>query len=265
MVLGIKMQLICPSCGEPIKAEKINVQDRIAVCSACDNVFQFELPEKKAKRRKVHQPDKLILIEDDHILHMAYRTNFRLDANEAFLTSIFGTLFLAAMAVISSSELASGESTFIIPIMFAMISAVLAYRVGLVTYNKTHITMDDQWIRATRKPLPSLFNADVEVSLSDVTAITCDETPISKKEGYDTPRFNVWAERVDGSRRVIVTDVIENYGMFIAQRLNEHLNSLEDAEMDVNTSRLIETQQDDDIDDYQVDDLLTQTSNKNHK
>lgn len=61
--------------------------------------------------------------------------------------------------------------------------------------------------------------------------IKYEETAISKKEGYDTPRYRVWAETEDGSRRVIVHDVTEEYVVFIAQRLEERLHT--DADIDV--------------------------------
>ncbi|HKI68717.1 MAG TPA: hypothetical protein VKA67_03955, partial [Verrucomicrobiae bacterium] len=99
----------------------------------------------------------------------------------------------------------------------------LYYGLALRVYNRTHIDVDDERIRVTRRPLPRLLLEPTVVGLERVRAIRYAETAVSKKEGYDTPRYNVWAETVDGSRRLIVQDVLEDYAVFIAQELNERL------------------------------------------
>ena len=77
--------------------------------------------------------------------------------------------------------------------------------------------------RITRKPIPNPLNQGHEVPLAGVTAIKYEETAISKKEAYDTPRYRVLAETEDGSHRTIVNDVTEDYAVFIAQCLEERL------------------------------------------
>ena len=91
--------------------------------------------------------------------------------------------------------------------------------------------MDEDTIKITRKPIPNPLNQGYEVPLAGVTAIKYEETAISKKEAFDTPRYHVWAETIDGNRRTIVNDVTEDYAVFIAQRLEERLQM--DDERDV--------------------------------
>jgi hypothetical protein len=221
------MQVNCPNCGEKVTAENINIQKMTAVCAACDTVFSFELPETKAKRRKVKQPVRLAL-RDSETLRMEFRTNFRLDRNEAFFSSLIGG---SSMGFIALLLIASGEAPFLVTFGFALVAAVLFYWLALIVVNKTHLEMDEDAIRVTRKPLPNLLNPGYEVPLAGVTAIKYEETAASKKEAYDTPRYRVWAETADGSRRTIVSDVIEEYAVFIAQRLEERLHT--DANLDV--------------------------------
>lgn len=229
------MQVNCPNCGEKVTAENINIQKMTAVCAACDTVFPFDLsvPEAKAKRRKVKQPLKLMLREDD-TLHMEFWTNFRLDQSEAFLSGIFGiiSLFISLLIMMSSSD-----APFILPLSFLLAAVGLFYWMALTVVNKTHIVMDEDSISVTRKPLPNPLVQAHKVLLAGVTAIKYEETPISKKEGFDTPRFRVWAEMADGSRRIIVTDMIEEYAVFITQRLEERLYAT-DTEADRDVSRL---------------------------
>lgn len=224
------MQLSCPNCGETIAAENINIQQMAAVCAACNTVFAFDLPDVKAKRRKVKRPKYLNLQEDD-TLHMAFRTNFRLDRHEEFILSVMGSLFLTFMTAIMINEYLVDDISILFPVMFGLGALALYYRLALAVYNKTHIEMDDETIHVSRRPLPGLFNSAHEIDLSGVVAIRCEETPKSTKEGYDTPRYNVWAEMTGGNRKIIIGDLIDDYAFYVAQLLNERLDS--DADTDI--------------------------------
>ncbi len=223
------MQVTCPNCGAKVTADHINIQKMTAVCAACDTVFPFDLPEAKAKakRRKVKQPAQLILRDAD-TLEMAFSTNFRLDRNGEFLASAMGSL---AFLLISLLLFNDGDSPFILTGAFLAVALTLFYVVALTILNKTHIKMDEDTITVKRRPLPNPLNQGHEVSLAGVTAIKYEETALSKKEAYDTPRYQVFAETEDGSRRNIVNDVTEDYAVFIAQHLQERFQM--EADLDV--------------------------------
>ncbi len=242
------MQVNCPNCGEKVTADYINIQKMTAVCPACDTVFSFDVPEtQKAKRRKVKQPTNLMLNDDD-ALHMAFWTNFRLDKNEAFLSSAILSFSMGFIALL----LIASHAPLLVTLGFILIALGAIYRAALTVANKTHIEMDDDTIKVTRKPLPNPFNQGHDVSLAGVTALKYEETALSKKEAFDTPRYVVWAETTDGTRRVIVNDVTEDYAVFIAQRLEERLMDTLDVEPDV--SRLEDDTTDEQVDFPQVTD-----------
>lgn len=228
-------QLNCPNCGATVPAENINIQALMAVCSQCDTVFRFDTAVEvatKAKRRKVHKPQHLQFHDGDP-LTMAFRTNFRLDQDQDVMSALVIGLVLSLTSVMMmGGSLADGE---LVPFLFAL--GFLAgggagfYRLATRVYNKTHISMDERGITVERAPLATLRQAET-ISLYEVTAIKCEETEISQLEGYDTPRYRVYAERADGSQRLIVTDMIEDYGYFIAQRLQARLDELNDVAID---------------------------------
>ncbi|HBJ87346.1 MAG TPA: hypothetical protein DDZ88_26515 [Verrucomicrobiales bacterium] len=199
-----------------------------AVCAVCDTVFPFEVAEAKAKRRKVKPPAKLTQ-RDGETLQLEFWTNFRLDRSEAFLFSMIGGVMMLITSLLMGARGGSG----IVPVVFLLIASALFYWAALMVFNKTHIEMDEDVIRVTRQPLPSPIRQGCDVSLAGVAAIKCEETAISSKEAYDTPRYRVWAETAGGSRRTIVNDVIEEYAVYIAQRLGERLHM--DAELDVSS------------------------------
>lgn len=229
------MQLTCPNCGEHVPSDKVNIQKMVAVCPACDTVFAFEPPQEKAKRRKVKQPPQIIATESVDDVGLAFRTNFRLDQSEAFLSgvllSICATVITLSWVIRAQSDDAPGLWLLVLS---ALVSLLTYYRLALLAFNKTHIEMNDERITVSRRPLPSPFNHIQNIGLADVVAVRCEETPVSKEKGFDTPRYHVWAETVDGRRKLIVSDVTEDYGLFIAQYLNEHLES----DTDVDVSRL---------------------------
>jgi hypothetical protein len=234
------MQLVCPNCGEPIPASHINIQKLAAVCPACNTVFSFE-PEPaqaKLKRQKVKQPLHLELLDEADTLHMAFRTNFRLDKDASFLSNAVLSLLFTFITFITVNIYLVGQVSLLIPIIFGLVAVSFYYFLALIAYNQTHIEMNDETIRVYRKPLASVFSRVHEVSLAGVVAIRCEETAISKKEAYDTPRYAVWAEMADGRQKRIVNDVIEDYGYFIAQHLHERLHT--GAEL--NVSRLEEVE-----------------------
>ncbi len=217
------MQLTCPHCGEPIPSENINIQRLAAVCPACNTVFQFDPAESKIKRRKIKQPQPITTDENDGHLNIAFRTNFRLDKSEAFVGSALGGVVFTLLTILFIATTFTKPATLPFAFGFTLVTLFFYYWMALVAFNKTHITVDDEQIRVSRKPLPSFF-PNKSIDLSGIDRVRYEETAASKKEGYDTRRFNVWAEMVDGSPKLIVGDVIEDYAVFLSQRLNEYLD-----------------------------------------
>ena len=242
------MQLVCPNCGENVPAENINIQQMAAVCSACDTVFQFDLPKPKLKTRKVKQPEHLDMRDTEDRLHLAFRTNVHLGKNENFV----GVSVLTAAFTFISLLTLGGSLADDVPIFmagsFLVVTLFLYYLLTLMVYNKTHIEMDDSQITVSRKPLPNPLEQPNTITLGGVEMVRFEETPASIKEGYDTPRYRVWAETESGIRKPIVNDVTEEYAIFIAQRLNERLHEgVDDAAL--NLARLVDDAPTSEIDD----------------
>lgn len=219
------MQLICPNCGEKIPSQQINVQQMVAVCPACDTVFRFTPPVPKAKRRKVKAPEKLTLAETGDQVHMAFRTNFRLDKDEGFISALIFSLVFSFITVLFAGIFLMEEMPVLLLMTFgAALAAMIGYyRVALIAYNETHIDVSEDTITVSRQPVANVFVPPSSIHLAGITRFHYEETPTSQKEGYDTPRYGVWAILEDGGRRIIVNDVTVEYAAFIAQRLNEYL------------------------------------------
>jgi predicted Zn finger-like uncharacterized protein len=217
------MQLICPHCGQQISAEHINIQRMAAVCPNCHTVFGFDPSDARVKRRKVKQPPRITADESDDQLHLAFRTNFRLDKDEAFLQSAGLSLLFTVITAILVNQYLVNTVSALVPLGFGLFTLMLYYWFALVAYNKTHVEVSDTEINVSRKPFPNFLTPTRTLNLAGVERVRYEETAASRKEGYDTPRYNVWAEVADGNHRLVVGDLVEDYAVFLSQRLNEYL------------------------------------------
>jgi hypothetical protein len=217
------MQVVCPNCGESVSSENINIQRMSAVCPECDTVFEFDPTVSKTKRRKVKQPEHLTLNEADGQLSMAFRTNFRLDKNQTFLSLAGLSIVFTFIAAIFDVRGSTNAEAAIIFQGLQVLLIFLYYSLGLMLWNKTHIEINHAEIKISRKPLPNVLTQPNKINVAGIEKIYYEETAASKKDGYDTPRFDVWAKTEGGHRRLIVGDVVEDYAVFIAQQLNEYL------------------------------------------
>lgn len=224
--------LTCPQCSTRIPASNINVQDKIAVCPACDTVFKFNSADAepadavRMKRRKVKQPSNLSLREDDERLEIAFRTNFRLDQDRVFIENgmtVIGFTVVTLLFLLGAEALGT---LFLIPLSAALF---MLYRLGLRLFNRTHIEADNTAIRVSRKPLPNPLGQEYTIGLADAESIRCEETEASKLKKYDTPRYRIFAEMVDGHEKLIVNDVVEDYGYFIAHQLQSYVDQQHDV------------------------------------
>ena len=114
------------------------------------------------------------------------------------------------------------EVPIFLPLMFLIMAIAAIYSLGTIVYNQTQIHMDDEAIQVARGPLPSLTQAR-RISLTGINAFNAEESAVSQREGYDTPRFHVWALSAEGSRRLVCGDLTEDYANYIASQLNQRL------------------------------------------
>ena len=210
-----------------------------------------EMPDGVSVPPIVANGSVIFLADDADHLHMAFRTNFRLDKHDTFLTSAIMSVAFTFMTIMFVNIYATEpDLPFMLPLGFGTAALFAYYVLGLIAYNKTHIIMDDDSVRVSRKPLPNFLREDHQVSLHGAVAIRCEETEASIKHNYDTPRYRVWAEMADGRRKTIIIDVTEEYAYYIARRLDERLH--DEVAMSDDTSRLVD--QGDIIDEGQFDD-----------
>ena len=216
------MQLHCPQCDQPVNAEHINIQQMVALCEHCSSVFDINRQPAKTKRRKIKRPQQLRILATDP-LHLAFRTNFRLDKSENFTTSAILSGVFSLVALLMAGLYIEGEVPIFLPLMFMVMASAALYSLATIAYNKTHIQLDSESIYVSRRPLPSLTQAR-QLELHDVDAYSAEETAASRREGYDTPRYHVWVHYAHGGRKLVSGDLTEDYANYVASQLHLQLH-----------------------------------------
>jgi hypothetical protein len=193
----------------------------VALCQRCSSVFDIERQHLKSKRRKTKRPQALQVLSEDP-LHLAFRTNFRLDKNESFTSSGILSGVFSLLSLLMAGLYLENEVPFILPLIFAVMASAALYSLAIIVYNRTHIQLDGTSARVSRRPLPSLTR-ERQLELDGVDAFSAEETAVSQREGYDTPRYHVWAHYAQGNRKLVSGDLTEDYANFVASALNRSL------------------------------------------
>ncbi len=209
-----------------------------AVCGACNSVFEINMPRAKPKRRKVSRPPSLRILSEDP-LRLAFRTNFRLDKSENFQASAILSGVFSLLTMLMTGLYLDGELPIFLPLTFLVIAAAAIYSLMTIIYNQSHIHQSDDALYISRRPLPSLTRQR-RIPLAGIEAFSAEETAASQREGYDTPRYHVWALFADGSRRLVIGDLVEDYADYVSAQLNLRLDADEDSR-----ARLRDSQADD--------------------
>lgn len=232
------MQLNCPNCAEAVPAEYVNIQELIAICPNCDAVFRVEAPANKVKRRKVKQPEHLTVHDTDH-LHLSYKNNFGQRWHINFGASLFAALALSALTAVMFNEYRIDDVPLLIPLFFSLLTLSFLYFALVSDRNHTHVEIKDDVLRTHHEPL--LQDQVREVNILGVRTVHCEETPESKASHSPLPRYNVWLETENGSRRNVVNNLPEDYAYFITQRIEAYLHLDEEA---IDSSHLQDTVED---------------------
>jgi hypothetical protein len=179
------MRLHCPSCGQAIVAEDVNIARVVAKCRACNSVFRFEdqiavaVPEPRtapAASVKVPLPDGIAVEHDEALVVGDYRSTARPAGNlrirrrwfhprhllmvpfciawDAFL------LFWYATAVVANAP----WIMFVFPIAHLAVGVGLTYSTLAGLMNHTVVSIAGDRLKVEHGPLPWPGNRDLASS-----------------------------------------------------------------------------------------------------
>jgi hypothetical protein len=222
------MALNCPNCGAEIPTANINIQKTLALCDRCGHVFDFgdSIPARKAKQRKVRQPERLAVREEEHRLELAYQRVF--DFNEKFGLGVLSllTIVLAFFSVMAARDPTAPPA---VPVLFAALALTFAYIAAMSLFNTTRIVVDEEAVMVDRGPLRFPINDNKTVDLDEVTDVFCEETETSKSRATLDRYYRVCVRFADGNRVALLKSLPEDYAFYIAQSLVECLPPSDEA------------------------------------
>ena len=157
------MRLNCPECNTPIFADDINLVKTIAKCKSCNNLFDFNNIFADPKTFPTRYRKEIVIPPGIEVLHLMSELEIMIKWRRSAKTftlffALFWNVFIGAMSIFM---LALGEIfpiLFLIP--FLLVGVYLIYASLGYALNTSYITVDDQRLSVTHKPINFLIQKD---------------------------------------------------------------------------------------------------------
>ena len=232
------MALQCPRCGAAIPAQNINIQETLAVCSHCDHVFHFHntIPTRKSEQRKVQQPGRLRVHEEENSLELSYRAPL----DKGLLAGLtFQAIFLLIFAVVAPilghslnwHGFPGLPAALGLSVVWLGMSVAIWYSIVYLLTKTTRIRIDAETLAVNTGPLPSPLKGNQSLSRAEVTEIFCEETEWSKKRAALDRYYQVYAHLADGNRVALIESLPQDFAFYITQELSAALPPEENVEV----------------------------------
>lgn len=219
------MKLKCPACGAPIPASAINVQQMVAVCPECDNVFKFDAPFARQQRRKLKAPAQFKIVDEDpDRLDMAFKWSLRTEPPVGLFAIAFGLVVTLLMLLGMLSD-GAPAAALLIPLVPA---SFLIYTVLTLVFNSTHYQADAETLKVYTEPLPFLRYGSKSIHVADIAHVSVERPAYAPfpegKQGF----YDVFVHTLDGDKVKVAAIVNYEHAYFIAQEIEAYVHALRD-------------------------------------
>lgn len=227
------MQLYCRNCGEEIPAQNINVQETIAVCKACNAVFDFSatVAQEKRKRKMVSMPDRFHMDERPDELELAYHWFTPM----AILMTVFTVIWSGPVLLIFMPLFLGGTFNFaslgggifsifsFFPLIFGGVAVGLIYYTVGLWINQTVITVSDSEIKVRSKPLPTLGNKTIDSRFIGQLYVK-QRVSRNSNSGGTSITYQVRIVTDDGKNQTLVGNLPKSeQALYIEQQIERYL------------------------------------------
>ncbi len=157
----------CPSCGDHVNADGINLANLMAKCGKCSAIFTIDdikagLNEKAKDNQPIVRPEGVEkYYYGDELDLTVNQTNFVLEWIFSILAPIYGFGFFAGWV--------AGEIPLFLPIICAILALISIASVVTRKRQMSHIRVSDEIIDVVHRP--KKFNKNVEFRTSDVEQV----------------------------------------------------------------------------------------------
>lgn len=226
------MKIYCESCGSEIPAANINLQDRMAKCESCNNIFSISqlldgmAPQRPSPAQKesyfakaeISLP-KGISVDQDYDGLIITRKWFNLTTIFLTFFCAFWDGFMIMWFSISISTEAYEMAAF--GSIHAIVGICLTYWCIASYINKTTIKVSSYLIKIKHSPLP--FPGSKEFTISQLEQVYAKERVVRGKNGTTT-YYDLYI--IDGNKHTkVVSNLInKEQALYIEQEIEKYLD-----------------------------------------
>jgi hypothetical protein len=211
----------CPSCGQQAQAEQININDKIAKCQQCHNVFSFQnevsqLLKKENVKQEILRPEGIDVFRFKNELDISMEQPITvLEVLTMSILPIFVFLFTALFF--------KGKIGIVLPIISWLLALVFFSNLALHARHKVHLNISDRFLSI--KWRPNKLHKDQFYPVQDI-----DQVYVKKEH----EQFHVYLilNGDDGQKHVKLIGGLPNASKarFLEQEIEWHLG-IEDREV----------------------------------
>ena len=230
------MKLECPNCGASVPATNINVQETIAVCPACDTVFNFSggdvnvgssamqatKPKNKFKYDEVRMPNSFDVQETDQKLTISYSWFSCIAPFLTFFALVWnGIIFGIFFPAISGFNNLGFPFAFF-PLIFGGVGVGLVYFNIAQYVNRTYIVIGPKEMQIYSKPLP-MPNTQT-IKHDEIHQVYAKQRINRNSDGKRTITYEVQAAMHGNQHKKLVGSLSNaEQALFIEQEIEKYL------------------------------------------
>lgn len=221
------MHLNCPACRAPIFADDINILKTIAKCKSCSNVFDFNDKIKGSGDLPARYRKEIVIPPGIEVLHLMRELEIMIKWRRSAKTftlffAIFWNVFIGIFTLVAFFAGGYFMLAFMIPFILAGI--YLIYSSAGYMLNTTYITVDEQRISLTHKPINFLIQKDRHFSTTEIKQIFVRKYTVGSTNGNPVYAYAVDMQLQNGKTLNLVKELHSvDYARYIEQEIEYYL------------------------------------------
>lgn len=213
-------KIVCPSCANPVQATDINIQDKIAKCGSCHEVFSFQHVMDIVFPKTVSNK-KPILGKPEDIDISQYKDELNISVIN-YSDWIALILFLIGMATLFGSFIAAMEGR---PSIIASLFGLATFSSSIFRFiryreNKARIDVDERYVYIRKDPPP--FGRIKKYNRSDVRQFY---SKFYGGNGSSMYHLYMIVDSSEGQKHIKVTPYLKSHtrALYLEQELENFL------------------------------------------
>ena len=227
------LQLRCPNCATPTKAENINISSLVAKCHHCNSIFSFSenLPAAPRDREEIMLPPGIEAFHSLSVLDI--EVSWRHSTKNFGFFVIFALFWNAILSVFVIAAIASGEYEMLLfTSIHLLIGVSLIYYILTALVNKTYIYVSRKEISVEHRPLPLPFYKNRHIQNIDLEQLFVEKYANGKTNNRPNYAFSLTARMKTGSNIRLVKGLKQpEQATYLEQQIEKYLN-IEDKAVD---------------------------------